>query len=113
MDYNETRNIFEEDWTMFEKTPRNSGRYPWKTQTESVGHRLDCLLNELVRQDHAKDAHDILEPLLGSAFNLLDDNTVSTEIKALAADFLRTYGEDWTASFDERTNTRIKELLGE
>lgn len=99
---------------MFEKTPRNSGRYPWKrTDGDSFGHRLDCVLDELIRQDHEKDVDNMLIPIVSSLLNMLDDNTVSTEIKALAADCLRTYGEDWTMSFDEKTVIRIKELLGE
>jgi hypothetical protein len=98
---------------MFEKTPRNSGRYPWKTEVESVGNRLNCLVDELVRQDHAKEAHEILEPLVGSALNLLDDNTMSSEIKAMAASLLTVYGEDWTVEFDKNTQNRLRELLGE
>ena len=100
---------------MFEKTPRNSGRYPWKRDSnhESIGHRLDCLLDDMVRQDHAIEAKDILGPIVVSALNLLDDNTMSSEIKALAAAFLWTYGEDWTVSFDEETKNRLRKSLGE
>ena len=98
---------------MFEKTPRNSGRYPWQAVEESVGRRLDCLSDELERQGHSNEAYQMVEPLVGFALDLLDNNTMSTEIKALAAALLRTYGEDWTVRFDEQTSARIKELLGE
>ena len=98
---------------MFEKTPRNSGRYPWKIEADSVGQDLDKLLDEMVRQGHADEAHNILEPIVGSMLDLLDNNTMSSEIKALAASFLRTYGEDWTVRYDEKTLNQIKEFLGE
>jgi hypothetical protein len=98
---------------MFKNTPSNSRRYPRKTEVNSVGGRLNCLLDEMVRQGHATEAHKILEPILVAALDLLDDNTMSSEIKSLAASFLMVYGEDWTVAFDERTRTRLKELLGE
>lgn len=98
---------------MSEKKAHNSGRYPRRLEADSFGHRLGCVLDELVRQGHEREASDMLDPIVSSLLNLLDDNTVSTEIKALASDCLRTYGEDWTVRFDDRTQTRIKELLGE
>lgn len=98
---------------MFENKISDSGENKETDVKESVGRRLDGLLTDLVGQNHSEEAHKMLEPLIWFAFDLIDNNAMSTEIKALAAALIWTYGEDWTASFNETTLARLRELLGE
>ena len=99
---------------MFDKTNRDSGRGPWKADdAKTIGDCLVRLTDEMIRQDHEEEVHKLLDPIVGFAFDVLDDRTMTTEIKAMAADLLRTYGEEWTVTFDDRTITQIRKHLGE